>query len=72
MLSLKVACLMVFYTITVIELIQTAPQDVLATEARGNVSLGNATVTLARLILMDTSIHLMALHMITKEPVNMY
>ena len=69
--EIKVACLMEFYIIMVIELIQTALQGVLATEAHGIVNLRNATLILARLIQMDTSIHLMELHMITKEPVNM-
>ena len=54
----------------VIPLIQTAPQGALATMAYSTVNFKNATVTSARLTPMDTSIHLMALHMITKEPVN--
>ena len=48
----------------------TAPQIVLATMAHLTVNFKNATVTSARLTPTDTSIHLMALHMITKEPVN--
>ena len=49
---------------------QTAPQIAPATEAHGNVKQRNATVISAKLMPMDTSIHLMAPHMTTKEPVN--
>ena len=55
----------------VIPLPRTALQGALAAKAHGTVDSKNATVTSARLTPMDTSIHLMALHMITKEPVNM-
>ena len=69
---LKVAYLMEFYITMVIPSLQTAPQGALAMKARGNVNLQNATVIYARLMPMDTFIHLMAPHMTTKEPVNMF
>ena len=63
--------MMEFYVAMVIRLTQTAPQGALAIMANGNVNLGDATVTPARPLQMDTSVLLMAFHMTTREPVNM-
>ena len=49
---------------------QTAPQIAPATEAHGSVKLRSVTVISAKLMPMDTSIHLMAPCMTTEEPVN--
>ena len=62
---------MAFYIITVTLLTQTAPQDALANKADGTVKLRNVMMILAKLTQTDTSTLLMALHMITKEAVNM-
>ena len=55
-----------------IPLPQTALQDALATKEHGTANFKNATETSARLTPMDTFIHLMAQHTITKELVNTF
>ena len=62
---------MAYYIITVTLLAQTAPRGAPANKADGTVELRNAMPILARLTQTDTSTPLMALHMITKEAVNM-